>query len=191
MPRRHSRIVRVIGIIAFTIVTVLFAALIVNAFMNGGKPLTTLAPKGKYAQSIQDLIIPVFAIAGVVFLAVMGAVLFISWKFRERDADDPDEFPEQVHGRTVLEIGWTILPALILAGVAVGTVITILELSKTPADAIRVEVTGQQWWWQYKYDVNNDGNYDAPENIPPATELVIPAGREIALTTASNDVIHS
>ena len=88
-----------------------------------------------------------------------------------------------MHGRTVLEIGWTILPALILAGVAVGTVITILELNKKPEDAIHVEVTGQQWWWQFKYDVNNDGNYDGPEDITTATELVIPAGREIALTT--------
>ncbi len=191
MPRRHSRFVRIFGTIVFAIVTVLFAVLIVNAFMNGGKPLTTLVPKGKYAQDIQNLIIPVFAIAGVVFVGVMAAVIVISWKFREKDSDDPDEFPEQVHGRTVLEIGWTILPALILAGVAVGTVITILELNKTPEDAIHVEVTGQQWWWQYKYDVNNDGNFDGPEDITTATELVIPAGREIALTTASNDVIHS
>ena len=191
MPRRHSRFVRIFGTIVFAIVAVLFAALIVNAFMNGGKPLTTLVPKGKYSQDIQNLIIPVFAIAGVVFVGVMAAVLVISWKFRERDGDDPDEFPEQVHGRTVLEIGWTILPALILAGVAVGTVITILELNKKPEDAIHVEVTGQQWWWQYKYDVNNDGNFDGPEDITTATELVIPAGREIALTTASNDVIHS
>jgi cytochrome c oxidase subunit 2 len=159
--------------------------------MNGGKPLTTFVPKGKYAQDIQNLILPVFAIAGVVFVLVMGAVLFISWKFREKDDDDPEEFPEQVHGRTVLEIGWTILPALILAGVAVGTVITILEINKKPEDAIHVEVTGQQWWWQYKYDVNNDGNFDGPEDITTATEMVIPAGRNIALTTASNDVIHS
>jgi cytochrome c oxidase subunit II len=191
MPRRHSRFVRIFGTIVFSIVAVLFAALIINAFMNGGKPLTTLVPKGKYSQDIQNLIIPVFAIAGVVFVGVMAAVLVISWKFRERDGDDPDEFPEQVHGRTVLEIGWTILPALILAGVAVGTVITILELNKKPENAIHVEVTGQQWWWQYKYDVNNDGNFDGPEDITTATELVIPAGREIALTTASNDVIHS
>ena len=72
MPRRHSRFVRIFGTIVFAIVTVLFAALIVNAFMNGGKPLTTLVPKGKYAQDIQNLIIPVFAIAGVVFVGVMA-----------------------------------------------------------------------------------------------------------------------
>jgi cytochrome c oxidase subunit 2 len=191
MPRRHSRFVRIFGTIAFTIVTVLFIALIVNAFMNGGKPLTTLVPHGKYSQSIQNLIVPVFAIAGVVFVGVMLATVVISWKFREKEGDDPDEFPEQVHGRTVLEIGWTILPALILAGVAVGTVITILDLNKKPENAIHVEVTGQQWWWQFKYDVDNDGNFDGPGDITTATELVIPAGREVALTTASNDVIHS
>lgn len=191
MPRRHSRFVRIFGTIVFAIVTVLFAALIVNAFMNGGKPLTTFVPKGKYAQDIQNLIVPVFAIAGIVFVGVMGATMLISWKFREKDDDDPDAFPEQVHGRTALEIGWTILPALILAGVAVGTVITILELNKDPDDPIRVEVVGQQWWWEFKYDINDDGNFDGPEDLTTATEMVIPAGRNIALTTASNDVIHS
>ncbi len=191
MPRRHSRFVRIFGTIVFAVVTVLFAALIVNAFMNGGKPLTTLVPKGPSAQSIQNLVLPVFAIAGVVFVGVMGAVVFISWKFRETDEDDPEEFPEQVHGRTVLEIGWTILPALILAGVAVGTVVTLLELNKKDPEAIQVEVTGQQWWWQYKYDLNGDGNFDGAEDITTATEMVIPAGRPIEVTTTSNDVIHS
>ena len=190
MPRR-SLFVRILSIVVLAIVAVLFASLIVNAFMNGGKPLTTLLPHGKYSQDIQTLIIPVFAIAGVVFVGVLGGIMLISWRFREKEGDDPDEFPEQVHGRTVLEIGWTILPALILAGVAVGTVITILELNKEPEDAIHVEVTGQQWWWQFKYDVDNDGNFDGPRDITTATELVIPAGRSVRLTTASNDVIHS
>ena len=99
MPRRHSRFVRIFGTIVFAIVTVLFAALIVNAFMNGGKPLTTLVPKGKYAQDIQNLIIPVFAIAGVVFVGVMAARSSSSaGSSASRTSDDPDEFPEQVHG---------------------------------------------------------------------------------------------
>ena len=58
-------------------------------------------------------------------------------------------------------------------------------------DAIQVEVIGQQWWWEYKYDIDGDGNFDGAEDITTATELVIPAGREVALTTTSNDVIHS
>lgn len=189
--QRRSRISRIIAVISFVIVAVLFLALIVNSFMNGGKPLTTLNPQGPAADSIQKLLIPVTAIAGIVFVGVMGAVLFISWKFRERRDGDPDEFPEQVHGRTGLELGWTILPALILAGIAVGTVITIVNLSKVDEQAIQVKATGQQWWWQYKYDLNHDGNFDGPEDITTATEMVIPAGKKVQVTTASNDVIHS
>jgi cytochrome c oxidase subunit 2 len=190
MPRR-SLTVRILQVVTLLVVTFLFAALVAAAFFNDGKPLTTLSPSGPSSDSIQKLVVPVFAIAGIVFLLVEGAVLLISWKFRAKDEDDPEEFPEQVHGRTFLEIGWTILPALILAGVAVGTVMTIIDLNREEPDSINVQVAGQQWWWQYKYDVNNDGNFDGPEDIVTATEMVIPAGRPIQVTTTSNDVIHS
>jgi cytochrome c oxidase subunit 2 len=190
MPRR-SLFFRILSVAVVLIVAILFALLIGDAFLNEGKPLTTFVPKGKYADDIFTLIIPVFAIAGLVFVGVMGAVLFITWKFKERDTDDPDEFPGQTHGNTVLELGWTILPALILVGIAIGTVITIVELNREPEDAIEVKVTGQQWWWQYQYDIDGDGSYDGPQDITTATELVIPTGREIALTVTSNDVIHS
>ena len=118
--QRLPKIVRILAVISFTAVVVLFAALIVNSFQNSGKPLTSLAPEGPSAESIQKLVIPVTAIAGIVFVLVIGAIVFITWKFRERKDSDPDEFPSQIHGQTTLEIGWTILPALILAGIAVG-----------------------------------------------------------------------
>ncbi|HEY6530710.1 MAG TPA: cytochrome c oxidase subunit II [Acidimicrobiales bacterium] len=190
MPRR-SLVVRIAQIVSLVVVTVLFVVLILSAFMNDGMPLTTLVPGGPSAQQIQDLVVPVFAIAGVVFVGVMGILLFISWRFGQDKDDDPEEFPEQVHGRTALEIGWTVLPAIILAGVAVATVVTILQLEKRDDDAIKVQAIGNQWWWEYKYDIDGDGNYDGAEDIHTATELVIPIGREIAVTTTSNDVIHS
>ena len=189
--RRRNPLVRIFAIVSFTIVVVLFAALIVNIFQNGGKPLTTLTPQGPSAESIQQLLIPVTAIAGIVFVGVMGAVLLISWKFRARKSDDPDEFPSQIHGKTTLEIGWTILPALILAGIAVGTVVTLINLNRVEPQSINVQVAGQQWWWQYKYDLNADGDFNGPEDITTATEMVIPAGKPIQVTTTSNDVIHS
>jgi len=189
--QRLPKIVRILAVVSFTAVAVLFAALIVNSFQNSGKPLTSLAPEGPSADSIQKLLIPVTAIAGIVFVLVIGAIVFITWKFRERKDSDPDEFPSQIHGKTTLEIGWTILPALILAGIAVGTVMTIINLNREEPNSIKVQVAGQQWWWQYKYDVNNDGNFDGPEDITSATELVIPAGKPVQVTTTSNDVIHS
>ena len=189
--QRLPKIVRILAVISFTAVVVLFAALIVNSFQNSGKPLTSLAPEGPSADSIQKLLIPVTAIAGIVFVLVIGAIVFITWKFRERKDSDPDEFPSQIHGKTTLEIGWTILPALILAGIAVGTVMTIINLNREEPNSIQVQVAGQQWWWEYKYDLNSDGNFDGPEDITTATELVIPAGKPVQVTTTSNDVIHS
>ena len=68
-----------------------------------------------------------------------------------------------------------------------GSVFTILDLADTPKGAQEITVIGQQWWWEYRYDVDQDGEDD----IVTANDLVIPAGEPIALTITSRDVIHS
>ena len=154
-------------------------------------PQDTLEPQGPRAQTIHNLAVPVFAIAGVVFVAILGGALFVTMKFRARDDDDYDEFPAQVHGNFKAEIGWTIAPALVLAVVGVFTVATILDLAKEPSkDALEVEVIGQQWWWEYRYEIDTDGD-GVKEEIITANDMVIPTDREISLTIMSNDVIHS
>ncbi len=149
-------------------------------------PLDTLEPKGPEARTIDHLVNPVFAIAGVVFVLVQVGVLAIAWRYRKRK-DDDGSLPPQVHGNTKLELGWTILPALLLAGVGGASVLTLLDLEERPADALQVEVVGQQWWWEYRYDVDDDGTDD----IITANDLVIPAGKPVALSITSRDVIHS
>jgi len=152
-------------------------------------PQNTFNAKGKNAHTIEHLIVPIFGIAAVVFVLVMGGCLYVALRFRARSEDDYNEFPHQVHGNFKLEIGWTILPALILLGVAVPTVATIFKLNEKPAaNALHVEVIGQQWWWEYRYDLNNDGKFD---EIVTANDLVMPVGREVTLTVTSRDVIHS
>lgn len=188
---RSPRFVRIAGGVVLIVVIVLFGALIFDSFLNDGKQLTTLAPEGPSAQSIQNLLVPVVIIAGIVFVGVMGAVLFIARRFREREDDDPESFPEQVHGRTTLEIGWTILPAIILAGIAVATVMTIVDLNREEPNSLNVEVAGNQWWWEFRYDIDNDGSFDGPLDITTATEMVVPVDRPVQVTTTSNDVIHS
>ncbi len=149
-------------------------------------PLTTLEPKGPKARAIDNLVNPVFLIAGVVFVLVQGGVLFLAWRFRKRK-DDDGSLPTQTHGNFKLEIGWTILPALLLAGVGGASVLTLLDLEHKPADSQHITVIGQQWWWEYRYDVDGDGKDD----IVTANDLVIPAGKAVSLTITSRDVIHS
>nr|MBA3282230.1 cytochrome c oxidase subunit II [Acidimicrobiia bacterium] len=171
------------------LVPVLLGVVVVAASCASDAPQTTLEPKGPKAQSIDTLINPVFAIAGVVFVLILGGALFVALKFRARDDTDYDEFPNQVHGNFKAEIGWTIFPAVILAAVGVVTVVGIFDLAKKPPpEALQVEVIGQQWWWEYRYDIDGDGTFD---EIITANDLVVPAGREISLNIKSRDVIHS
>jgi cytochrome c oxidase subunit 2 len=142
-------------------------------------PQDTLEPKGPVARQIDNLIDPVFIVAGVVFVLVQGLVLLAIFKFRAKP-DSPE--PEQIHGNTRLEVGWTLAPALILLAVAVPTIATIFDLSKKPENPINVTVIGHQFWWEYRYD---------DLGVVTANELRMPTGRPVALTLNSDDVIHS
>jgi heme/copper-type cytochrome/quinol oxidase subunit 2 len=66
--------------------------------------------------------------------------------------DDDGSLPVQVHGNTRLEIFWTVIPALILAGIAVPTVQGIFEQMNEPEDEfLTVQVIGHRWWWEFYY----------------------------------------
>jgi len=144
-------------------------------------PQDTMEPAGPISRKILNLSEPVFLIAGVVFVLVQGLVLFAVVKFRDRP-DDPRPEPEQIHGNTKLEVGWTLIPALILFAIAIPTITTIFDLSKKPDNALNVTVIGHQFWWEYRYD---------DLGIVSANELNIPAGVPVQLTLESVDVIHS
>jgi cytochrome c oxidase subunit 2 len=132
----------------------------------------SLKPAGPFARKPHDLLIPVLWIAAAVFVLVEGMVVFFSLKYRHRKGNDT--IPPQVHGNTRLEIAWTILPALILAGIAVPTVTTIFDLARTPTPSVmRVNVLGHQWWWEFDYP---------KEGIVTANELHIPTGQPVYLS---------
>ena len=116
--KRRSKSLFVFGAFAIGLVALLYVALTFDVFRNKDKELTTLSPKGPTAASIQTLNIWVFSVAAVVFVLVFATGFYIMWRFRDHgeDADDADDFPEQVHGRFALEIGWTIVPLLLLGG---------------------------------------------------------------------------
>lgn len=150
-------------------------------------PQDSLKPAGKYSRQIDHLFKPVFLIAVAVFVLVEGLVLVAVIKFRRRD--DDDEFPEQLHGNFKLEIGWTILPALILAGVAIFSIPVLFDLNSHPKNSMNVTVYGQKYWWGYEYTPQDAFGID--KKITTANELHIPAGTPIYLTLKSKDVIHS
>jgi cytochrome c oxidase subunit 2 len=159
----------------------------------------TLKPQGSNARTIKDLFVPVFWVAVAVFVIVEGGIVWILIRFRHR-RDAPARMPPQLHGNTRLEVGWTILPAVVLAFVMVPTVATIWDLAKPPpAGALNVTVEGFQWWWGFVYtDDDMKTTYGDKGPITVADVLVIPAGRPVYLSLESKgggasdfQVIHS
>jgi len=142
----------------------------------------TLQPKGPYAEKLKDLFIPVFWVAVFVFIVVEGGIVWITIRYRHRKGRD--RIPAQIHGNSRLEIGWTIAPALILAGVMVPTVAGIWDLArKPPEDALHVTVEGYQWWWGFEYtDDDMRTNYGDRVEIRTADVLVIPEDRVVYLS---------
>src|SRR5439155_1490450 len=115
-----------------------------------------------------------------VFVVVELMLLAAIVRFRHREGRAA---PRPTHGHTLMEIGWTLAPAVILVFVAVPTVRTIFATAgEAPADALKVDVIGHQWWWEFRY----------PElALVTANELHVPLGRVVQLSITSADVIHS
>jgi len=162
------------------------AALVVLGGCAENAPQDTWSPAGENAQRIDNLQRPIFYVAGIVFLIVVVAVAYCIVRFRDKG----QPMPEQTHGKPALEIALTILPALILVGVGIPTVSTIFKLAKTSDTECVINVTGQQWWWEYDYPVQ-DGCGGISEPIVTSGQMVFPANTKVLIRGTSRDVIHS
>ncbi len=161
------------------------------------------------ATSIATLYDIIFAMAVVVFLAVMGFVLYSLWKFRAHK----NPVALQIHGNTRLEIGLTVSAAVILVIIATVTFIKLPSIINPPnSDAnaasevlsasltapsppngkkLTICVTGRQFIWRYTY--GTDCNKHAWQQRLPYSyqEMVVPAGVTVSLLIQSSDVIHA
>ena len=154
--------------------------LLVGACSPEHYPQTALRPLSDFAKIGDDIQTTTFYWAFGVFVLVEGALLYAVFRFRGKATDAE---PPQVHGNTAIEIVWTVIPALILAAIAVPTVKGIFETSVIPTgEVLKVEVTGHQWWWEFRY----------PDlNITTANELHIPVGQTVSFRMGTADVVHS
>jgi cytochrome c oxidase subunit 2 len=150
------------------------------AACGGPFPQSTLAPRSDFAGAIDDLFRTIAGWAVVVFVVVEILLLVAIIRFRGRM---DGQVPRPVMGHTLLEIGWTLAPAVILVFIAVPTMRTIFQTTvHPPSDALRIEVTGHQWWWEFRY----------PDlGIVTANEVHLQVGRAAVFDMTSADVIHS
>ncbi len=159
---------------------VLFTASCASGRLDATKPV------GENAREIDGLMRLSGVMAIIVGVIVAVAVVVIVVRFRSKPTDDPDELPKQVHGNRKAEITWTLIPFAMLLFLTVLTLPAVFALAER-GEGRTIVVEGQQWWWQFSYDIDDDGVAD----IVTANDLVIPVGEEVNLEILSNDVIHS
>ena len=116
----------------------------------------------------------------ILFSLIMVLMLYSAFVFRRKEGDETDG--PHVHGNTALEIGWTIIPTIVVLGFGVWGATTLNDITSPKPNEMTVNVIGKQWVWSFAYPEQ--------ENIVSG-ELVLPVDRTIVLKMTAEDVLHS
>ncbi len=153
-------------------------------------PLNYLFTHGSRAQSIAGLAWFTTAVSILVILIVTGLMLVGIWRARSRFvAELPGEAPvERPHGGVswiYIGVGIT---TIVLLVTMVWTFVTLASTGNPPPGpaAVRLEITGHQWWWEVRYL-----NDEPSQQFQTANEIHIPVGKVVEITLRTADVIHS
>ncbi|MBD3814268.1 MAG: cytochrome c oxidase subunit II, partial [Betaproteobacteria bacterium] len=157
------------------------------------------SPTGKYALWMHnDVLFPLITIISIFVLVLL---LYVMIRFRK----GANPVPSKTSHNTLIEVIWTLVPVLILVGIAVPSISLVAQQYKSPPEnALTVKVTGYQWYWGYTYPDNGGfevisnmlSDEDAlsrgePRHLGVDHRMVVPVGVPIRLQTTGADVIHS
>ncbi len=106
--------------------------------------------------------------------------------------------PSKTTHNTLIEVAWTIIPVLILVGIAVPSFRLLFEQLDLPKADLTVKATGKQWYWSYTYPDNGKFEFDSllahdkqPRLLAVDNELVVPVNKVVRVQVIGADVIHS
>jgi cytochrome c oxidase subunit 2 len=166
-----------------------------------------VTPIGREAVGFHDKIL--LWVCAIISAIVLGLLLYAMVRFR-RGANPT---PSRNSHNTLIEVIWTIVPVMVLVGIAIPS-IKLLRNQYTPPPAdVTVKVTGHQWYWSYDlpdYGVSFDSymlkekgdptlkagdryrnDNDGPPLLAADERLVLPAGKVVKFIITADDVIHS
>lgn len=169
------------------------------------------SPTGQYARWIHNTVL--MPIVTVITLFVLFLLVWVVARYRR----GANPVPSRTSHNTLIEVVWTLVPVLILVGIAVPSIDLLAKQYKpAPAKALTVKATGNQWFWSYTYPdnggfevvsnmlnvpgepvINNgvreDGSdpTDGPSHLEVDNRLVLPVGEPIRMQITAADVIHS
>jgi cytochrome c oxidase subunit II len=131
------------------------------------------------ADNIDQLLDVAIVLSSFVFSVVVVMLGYCVYRYRAKPGDESDGEP--IHGNTRLEIAWTAIPTLIVVFLAGYSYVVLDDIEAKSPDAMKLEVTGQQYEWTFTY----------PEQGVQTHELHVPVDKQLDISMRSLDVLHS
>ena len=155
-------------------------------------------PAGSIAEMADDLHNLLLVVITLISLFVLALLVYVGVRFRA----SANPVPSKTSHNTVIEILWTVIPVLILVGIAVPSFRLLYYLDKTAETDMVIKVTGNQWYWNYEYPdegiafdsymVDEEDLKDGQIRLLSVDyPMVVPENTRIKLLITGNDVMHS
>jgi cytochrome c oxidase subunit II len=139
-------------------------------------------------------------IVTLITLFVLGLLIAVMVKFNAK----ANPVPSRTTHNTLIEVAWTLIPVMILVGIAIPSFKLLFQELDIPKADLTIKATGKQWYWSYEYPDNGKFEFDsllacdesrtkcqAPRLLSVDNELVVPVNKIVRVETTGADVIHS
>ena len=147
-------------------------------------------PAGVQAHAVFELWMLMLIVCTIVFVAIMAALAIALWRAPRASTAAPADLSSL--GTSERRVARPVVAALTVSGLALlgllaASVMTGRAIARLPlADALHIELTAHQFWWEARYD-----DAEPSRVFTTANELHVPVGRPVLLTLRASDVIHS
>jgi len=135
-----------------------------------------------------------FVLITLITLFVLALLIVVVMKFNAK----ANPVPSKTTHNTLIEVAWTLIPVLILVGIAVPSFRLLFQELDIPKADLTIKATGKQWYWSYAYPDNGKFEFDSllaqdkkPRLLGVDNEMVVPVNKVIRIQTTGADVIHS
>ena len=175
------------------------------ALLSGGAAFAEVGQPAPWEYRLQESASPVmdnitwfhnflFVLITLITLFVLALLIIVMVKFNAK----ANPVPSKTTHNTLIEVAWTLIPVLILVGIAVPSFRLLFEELDVPKADLTVKATGKQWYWSYAYPDNGKFEFDSllaqdkmPRLLGVDNEMVVPVNKVIRVQTTGADVIHS
>jgi cytochrome c oxidase subunit II len=136
----------------------------------------------------------------IITLFVLGLLVAVAVKFNAK----ANPVPSRTTHNTLIEVAWTLIPVLILVGIAIPSFKLLFQELDIPKADLTIKATGKQWYWSYAYPDNGKFEFDSllacdesrekcepPRLLAVDNVVVVPVNKVIRVEVTGADVIHS